>query len=250
MFALKTLLLSPSQRGQRSGPGGGAAAVWRQPDRGAAGLRTRVPGLFRLLRHRGPAVVRAPLALPARHQGHALHGPDEHLLAGLRGRPAAGLPAHARVPGELAERARGHPDQLRHRLLRRHLPARHLDRGALQRARDAAPARALRRPRARLHAGQAVALPLRGPGHLLPHLRAEQVQCAHLPPDGDHRALRLPGAAALCAGGAGAAAPHLLPRAGRTQVHPGAGRRRDPGALQSSGDLALLVPLEGTDGGT
>lgn len=141
------------QWGQRPGPGGGAAAVWRQPDCRSAGVRSRVPGLLWLLCHCGAAVVRPSLAVPPRHQDDALHGPAQHLLSGVRRWPASGLPANPRVSRPLPQRAGGHPDQLCDCLLCRDFPAGYLGGGALHRAGEPPPGRVVRRPRARLHAG-------------------------------------------------------------------------------------------------
>ncbi|XP_036182250.1 endosomal/lysosomal potassium channel TMEM175 isoform X2 [Myotis myotis] len=206
-------------RGQRPRRQGRGGEVPGQPGGRAERVRAAVPGLLRLLRHRGPALVRPPLPLPARAQGHAIHGAAQHALAGLRGWPAPGLPADLGLRPAATRRARERARQLRHHLLRQHLPVRHVDRGPAARGGDAAALGVVRGPGARLHVRQAGALPLCQPAGLHPHLRAEQVQHGHLPQHADRRALRLPAAAAPRAPGAGPPAGPAGPGRARPGHH-------------------------------
>ncbi|XP_060044368.1 endosomal/lysosomal proton channel TMEM175 isoform X2 [Erinaceus europaeus] len=182
-------------RGQRTRPPAGAGAVRRQPSGGAGCGGAPLPGLFRLLRHSGAAVVHAPLPVPARAEGHARHGAAQRAVAGLRGRPSTGLPADVGLRTAAAGRAGARAGQLRHHLPGRPLPVLRVDSGPAAPRGDAAARGPGGRPRARLHVRQAGTLPLRQPAGLLCHPGPQPLQCHHLPPHAAGRARRLPAAA-------------------------------------------------------
>ncbi|XP_060044375.1 endosomal/lysosomal proton channel TMEM175 isoform X9 [Erinaceus europaeus] len=195
LFCMCVVAIGGVQRGQRTRPPAGAGAVRRQPSGGAGCGGAPLPGLFRLLRHSGAAVVHAPLPVPARAEGHARHGAAQRAVAGLRGRPSTGLPADVGLRTAAAGRAGARAGQLRHHLPGRPLPVLRVDSGPAAPRGDAAARGPGGRPRARLHVRQAGTLPLRQPAGLLCHPGPQPLQCHHLPPHAAGRARRLPAAA-------------------------------------------------------
>ncbi|XP_036777343.2 endosomal/lysosomal proton channel TMEM175 isoform X6 [Manis pentadactyla] len=198
-------------RGQCPRLQGREGEVPRQPSGSAEYVWATLPGLLRLLRHSGPALVCPPLTLPTHPQGHTVHGAAEHALAGLRGWPPAGVPADLSLRPAAPRRARERAHQLRHHLLRQHLPVCHLDHSPVAREGDTAALGTIRRPGARVHVCQACAVPMRQPAGLRLHLLPKQIQHSHLPPHADRRAVWLPAAAPARAPGPGAPAGSVGP---------------------------------------
>ncbi|XP_047574525.1 endosomal/lysosomal proton channel TMEM175 isoform X9 [Lutra lutra] len=219
------LCVGHPQRGQRAGPQGCEGEVPWEPGGSTERVRAALPGLLRLLRHGGPALVCPPLALPAHPQGHAVHGAAQHAVTGLRGRPPTGLPADLSLRATAARRAGERARQLRHHLPCQHLPIRHLDHGPAARGGDAAALGPLRGPGACIHVCQACAVPLCQPAGLRVHLLPQPVQHGHLPPHADRRALRLPAAASPRPPGPGPSVCHAGPH---PASNPGRGGRTRP----------------------